>query len=81
MENVNPSIHERLVGVINSLSQDEVNYFQALVNSLPEDDNSMSEMEAACSVKIKELGVGEDFFEKLVFFFFGYDEAQFGEAE
>ena len=81
MENVNSSIHERLVGVINSLSQDEVNYFQALVNSLPEDDNSMSEMEAACSVKIKELGVDEDFFEKLVFFFFGYGEARLGEAE
>lgn len=67
--------HQKLVDSIKGITEAEVDFFQALFDDLPEDGLSVNEMESVCKAKIDELGVEQKFFEKLVMFYFGYDQA------
>lgn len=67
--------HQKLIETINLLDKDTVDFFQELFDDLPEDVESVNEMENVCINKREELGVSQEFFEKLVMFYFGFDQA------
>lgn len=68
--------HMKVLNTVNGLTSDGVEFFRDLIDSLPEDENSLIEMEETCSSKLQELGIEQELFETVVWFYLGFNQGK-----
>ena len=62
---------EILLEVMDSLTEDDVKLYDECFESLPEDEDSIKQVEQLANTKMEQLGLDKEFLQKLVLFKYG----------